>query len=82
MEPAAENRFQGVASSQEPLEPPIPRPRQQQRQRGKTSQKYRKPIFGADAEEESRSSTRPSRVIYPQSTLRGFSTTRAAKLVR
>jgi hypothetical protein len=79
MEPLARNRSQSVAStSPELLEPTIHRPRQ----RGKTSQKYLKPIFGEDVEEESRSSTRPSRTVYPQSKLRGFSTQRAAQLVR
>jgi hypothetical protein len=79
VEPVARNRSQSVAStaSPEPFEPTKPH----SRHRGKTSQKYPKPIFGEGAE-ESRSSTRPSRVIHRQSTLRGFSTTRAAQLVR
>jgi hypothetical protein len=68
--------------SPERFESTIPHPRRQhQHQRGKTSQKYSKPIFGDGTEEESRSSMRPSQVIYPQSTLRGYSTTRAAQLV-
>jgi hypothetical protein len=65
------------SSSPEPFQP-----YQHRRQRGKTSQKYSKPIFGEDAEEEPRSSTRPSQAIYRQSTLRGFANTRAAQLVR
>ena len=78
VEPVARNRSQSVAStaSPEPFEPTKPH----SRHRGKTSQKYPKPIFGEGAE-ESRSSTRPSRVIHRQSTLRGFSTMRAAQLV-
>jgi hypothetical protein len=75
-EPVSRNRSQSVAStaSSSP-EPPSRLPH-----RGKTSQKYLTP-FGNNAE-ESRSSMRPSRVIYRQSTLRGFSTVRAAQLVR
>src|ERR1700678_875274 len=68
--------------SPERLESPIPHPRRQHRhQHAKTSQKYSKPIFGEGTEEEFRSSMRPSRVIYPQSTLRGYTTTRRAQLV-
>jgi hypothetical protein len=89
MEPAAKNRVQNnrpssspqPSPSPEPFEPPMPHPRQHLRQRGKTHQKYSKPIFGEGAEEEFRSNTRPRRVVYQQSTLRGFSTTRAAQLV-
>ena len=78
VEPVARNRSQSVASfaSSEPFEPTKPH----SHHRGKTSQKYRKPIFGEGAE-ETRSSTRPSHVIHRQSTLHGFSTMRAAELV-
>lgn len=93
MEPAR-NRVHSVASpepssistkqpsaSPKHLQLPIPRPQQYQRQRGKNFQRYSTPIFGEDAEEDSRSSKRPSRVIYRKSTLRGFSTMRAGQLV-
>lgn len=75
-QPPHQYRRQRDTSSPETFQP-----YQHRRRRGKSSQKYPKPIFGEDAEEESRSSTRPSQVIYPQSTLRGFATTRAAQLV-
>ena len=64
------------ADSPEPIELPLPR-HQHHRQHSK---RYSTPLF-EDAE-EARSRTRPSRNIFPQSTLRGFSTTRAAQLVR
>jgi len=54
------------SASPEPLpaEPSMPCPRQYRRQCGKTFQKGSKSTFGEDAEEESRSSRRSSRVIY------------------
>ena len=67
--------------SPSPFQLSTTRPRQHQRKLGKTVQKYSKPIFGEGAEEDFRSSTRPGRTIYPQSPLRGFSTTRAKQLV-
>lgn len=68
--------------SPEPFQPsPTPEPFQQYQHRRRRGKNYSKPIFGEDAEEESRSSARPSRVIYRQSTLRGFAATRAAQLV-
>jgi hypothetical protein len=93
-QPPHQYRRQHDTSSPEPFQPPHQyrrqhdtsspetfQPYQHRRRRGKSSQKYPKPIFGEDTEEESRSSTRPSHVIYRQSTLRGFATTRAAQLV-
>lgn len=73
MESVPKNRFQSVDSTASSPEPTIPRLHRQE---------YPKPIFGKVAEKESRSSTRPSRAIHRQSTLRGFSKKRAAQLVR
>ena len=65
--------------SPSPFQPSKNRPRQYQPKLGK---KDSKPVFGDDAEEDSRRSTKPSRrTIYPQSTLRGFSAIRAKQLV-
>ena len=88
MKPGAKNGVQNVDSPQpllsaspepfedsfspEPSDPPMPYPRQ----RSMTFQKDPKPNFG-----EGRSATRPSRAIYRQSILRGFTTIRAAQLV-
>ena len=69
--------------SPSPFQPSKNCPRQYQPKLGKTAvQKGSKPVFGDDAEEDSRRSTKPSRrTIYPQSTLRGFSAIRAKQLV-
>jgi hypothetical protein len=79
VEPAAHKGSRRAATASPEPNIPRPRPRQQQRRRGKTSQKS---IFGEGVEEECRSSTPQSSNIYPQSILRGFSTTKAAQLVR
>ena len=82
MKPAAKNQGPSnqPSASPEPFRPPRPCPHPHQCQGGKTSQKYSEPIFGEGAE-ESHSTKHPSQVVFWQSTLCGFKTTRAAQLV-
>ena len=77
--PSSISTHQPPASSK-PL--PVTVPVSNPRQRGKAFRKGHQPIFG-EGTEESRSNKRPaSQNIFPQSTLRGFTTLRAAQLVR
>ena len=69
--------------SPSPFQPSKTHPCQYQPKLGKTTvRENSKPVFGDNAEEDSHSSTKPSRqTIYPQSNLRGFSAIRAKQLV-